>query len=115
MVPESPAPRNPTSVVVRSGECRQVGETRCIRQMPGGCMSDPSALDEGLADDGAGDRHLRPLLIGLLLLIIVSGTIDLFLDAPDSWRSFHVLYEIALIAGALAKVTTVMALPHLKC
>jgi DNA-binding CsgD family transcriptional regulator len=67
-------------------------------------MSDPNALIEGLADDEAAVRHLRRLLIGLLLLIVVSGLIDLALDAPDSWRSFHVLYEVALIVGAL--VTT---------
>lgn len=65
-------------------------------------MSDSNALDEGIADDGAGDRHLRPLLTGVLLLIVVSGTTDLVLDAPDSWRSFHVFYEIALIVFALA-------------
>jgi DNA-binding CsgD family transcriptional regulator len=68
-------------------------------------MSDSNALDEVLTDDGAGDRHLRPLLMGLLLLIVVSGTIDLVLDAPDSWRSFHVLYEMALVVGALAMTT----------
>jgi DNA-binding CsgD family transcriptional regulator len=56
--------------------------------------------------DEDGDRRLRPLLTGVLLLIVVSGTIDLVLDAPDSWRSFHVVYEVALIAGALA--TTVV-------
>ena len=69
-------------------------------------MSEPSVLEDGLADYGERDAHLRPLLICVLLLIIVSGTVDLVLDAPDSWRSVHVLYEIALIAGALA--TTVL-------
>lgn len=46
------------------------------------------------------NRRLRPLLTGVLLLIVVSGAIDLVLDAPDQW-SFHVVYELALIAGAL--------------
>src|SRR5699024_9029996 len=51
-------------------------------------------------------RRLRPLLVGVLLLITVSGTIDLVMDAPDRWLSVHVIYEVALIAGALA--TTVL-------
>ena len=64
-------------------------------------MIESSSL-EALTDEGARDRSLRPLLIGVLLLIVVSGTVDLVLDAPDSWRSIHVIYEIVLIAGALA-------------
>ena len=64
-------------------------------------MIESSSL-EALTDDGARDRSLRPLLIGVLLLIVVSGTVDLVLDAPDSWRSIHVIYEIVLIVGALA-------------
>ena len=65
-------------------------------------MSVSRALDEGFADHEAGDGRLRPLLIGLLLLIVVSGTVDLVLDAPDHWLSIHVIYEVALIVGALA-------------
>jgi DNA-binding CsgD family transcriptional regulator len=65
-------------------------------------MSVSRALDEGFADHEAGDGRLRPLLIGLLLLIVVSGTVDLVLDAPDRWLSIHVIYEVALIVGALA-------------
>jgi DNA-binding CsgD family transcriptional regulator len=64
-------------------------------------MSELSEHEGADAGEG-GDRRLRPLLLGVLLTIVVSGTIDLILDAPDSWRSFHVLYELALIAGALA-------------
>lgn len=60
-----------------------------------------SESNDRLADEG-GDRRLRPLLSGVLLLIVVSGTIDLVLDAPDRWWSFHVVYELALIVGALA-------------
>lgn len=56
----------------------------------------------GVVEEEGGDRRLRPLLLGVLLIIVVSGTVDLILDAPDSWRSFHVLYELALIVGSLA-------------
>ena len=65
-------------------------------------MSESSSPEAGLADYGERDGYLRPLLIGVLLLIVVSGTVDLVLDAPDSWLSVHVIYEVALIAGALA-------------
>ena len=66
-------------------------------------MSEPN---DRITDED-DDRTLRPLLSGVLLLIVVSGTIDLVLDAPESWRSFHVLYEVALIVGALA-ITAVL-------
>jgi DNA-binding CsgD family transcriptional regulator len=36
------------------------------------------------------------------LAIVAGGAVDLALDAPEDWTSFHVLYEIALICGALA-------------
>ena len=65
-------------------------------------MSEPN---DRIADQD-DDRHLRPLLLGVLLVIIVSGTIDLVLDAPARWWSFHVVYEVALILGAVA--TTVV-------
>ena len=66
-------------------------------------MSEPN----GRIADEDDDRRLRPLLSGVLLLIVVSGTIDLVLDAPDRWWSFHVAYEVALIVGALA-ITAVL-------
>ncbi len=47
------------------------------------------------------DRALRVLLVVVLLLIVVGGSIDLVLDAPASLLSIHVIYEVALIAGAL--------------
>jgi DNA-binding CsgD family transcriptional regulator len=76
-------------------------------------MSESGLMDESLAGHGERDAHLRPLLIGVLLLIIVSGAIDLFLDAPESWLSLHVIYEVALIAGALA-TTAVLWLRWLR-
>jgi DNA-binding CsgD family transcriptional regulator len=56
-----------------------------------------AAIDHTPEDE---NRRLRPLLTGVLLLIVASGAIDLVLDAPDRW-SFHIVYELALIAGAL--------------
>jgi DNA-binding CsgD family transcriptional regulator len=49
-----------------------------------------------------GDGGLRWLLAAVLLLAIIGGGIDLWLDGPESWWSLHVFYEVALIAGAVA-------------
>jgi DNA-binding CsgD family transcriptional regulator len=44
---------------------------------------------------------LRLPLAGLLLMIAAGGAVDLAFDAPRSWLSAHVIYEVALIVGAL--------------
>ena len=38
----------------------------------------------------------------ILLAVIAGGAVDLVLDAPEQWASFHVLYEVGLVAAALA-------------
>jgi DNA-binding CsgD family transcriptional regulator len=48
---------------------------------------------------------MRSILIGALILIIVGGTVDLVLDRPATWMSFHVVFELALIAGGLIMTT----------
>lgn len=41
------------------------------------------------------------LFLGLALAwIVVAGVIDLVLDSPDDWRSFHALFELMMITGA---------------
>lgn len=45
-------------------------------------------------------RTMRLVLAGLLVAIVVGGTVDLVLDAPERWLSPHVLYELLLIGGA---------------
>lgn len=57
-----------------------------------------------VADPEPSSSQLRFPLTLLLLAIVVGGAVDLALDAPEDWRSFHVLYEIALIVGALGMV-----------
>ena len=47
-------------------------------------------------------RGMRIALGLLLAAIVIGGAVDLVLDAPDRWLTPHVLYEVALIAGALA-------------
>jgi DNA-binding CsgD family transcriptional regulator len=44
---------------------------------------------------------LHLLLALAFLAVVVGGVTDLALDAPRSWRSAHVLFEIGLIALAL--------------
>ncbi len=50
-------------------------------------------------EDGRG---MRALLAVVLAGIVVGGAVDLILDAPETWRSGHVLFEVGLIGAALA-------------
>jgi DNA-binding CsgD family transcriptional regulator len=53
-----------------------------------------------------GDESRLKLGLAIILLgIIAAGTVDLVLDAPASWLTFHVLFELTLIAAALVTVT----------
>src|SRR5262245_15557563 len=52
-------------------------------------------MDEELAP------RLKRFLAIVLAAIVFGGTIDLVLDKPENWLSFHVLFEISLIVGAL--------------
>ena len=56
-------------------------------------------MDEGI------DRRLRLVLAFVLFGIAVAAGIDLALDAPSSWVSFHAIYELAIVAGALVTAT----------
>lgn len=58
-------------------------------------------FDDELDEDGRG---LRWLLAAVLLLAIIGGGLDLWLDAPESLWSLHVFYEVVLIAGAIMSV-----------
>jgi len=57
-----------------------------------------------VADSDPLAPRLRVPLTLLLLAIGAGGALDLLLDAPENWRSFHVLYEVALIVSALGLV-----------
>lgn len=43
------------------------------------------------------DQRLRLPLVGLLLAIAAAGVIDLALDRPERWISFHTLYETGVV------------------
>ena len=61
-------------------------------------------LDEEQGVEHAG--RLRLLLMVALLSITVGGTLDLWMDQPRRWLSFHVVFESAMVAGALLMATT---------
>lgn len=48
---------------------------------------------------------LRLLLAGILLVIVAGGVVDLILDAPRAWLTFHVLFELGMVAAALVSAT----------
>ena len=56
--------------------------------------------------DLQNDERLRWLLVVALVAIIVGGIADLIMDQPESWLSFHVIFETLMIAGALLMTTT---------
>lgn len=56
--------------------------------------------------EGDTDTTLKVVLAVALLSIIVGGTVDLVLDRPTTWLSFHVIFELLMIAGALVLATT---------
>jgi DNA-binding CsgD family transcriptional regulator len=51
--------------------------------------------------DGREERSIQRMVTILLVVIGIAGAIDLALDRPARWVSFHVLYELALVLGAL--------------
>ena len=56
--------------------------------------------------DGENQEHLRLILAIALVSIMVGGTIDLMMDQPESWLTFHVFFETLMIAGAMVMATT---------
>ena len=48
------------------------------------------------------ERGFRALIVLVLVGTIVGGTIDLYLDAPESWWSAHAIYELVLLTAAMA-------------
>ena len=49
---------------------------------------------------------IRWVLGVALASIVVGGTIDIVLDSPERWLSFHVIFELLMIAGALTMATS---------
>jgi len=61
-------------------------------------------MTDAVMEENGG--RLRWLLAVVLAWIVVGGTIDLVLDQPTNWLSFHAIFETVLIVGALLLATT---------
>ena len=48
---------------------------------------------------------MRAVLVAGMLLVLIGGVVDLWLDQPSSWLTFHVVFELMMIAGALVFMT----------
>jgi len=59
-----------------------------------------------LDQEHESQEKLRVILVVALVSIIVGGSIDLAMDQPQDWLSFHVIFETTMIAGALVMATT---------
>ena len=46
-------------------------------------------------------RRLRGILIASLLIVATGEGVDLVMDRPRQWLSLHVVFELALLSGAL--------------
>lgn len=55
-------------------------------------------------DEETGSRLQVPLAL-MLAAIALGGAIDLILDRPTSWWSFHVVYEVLLVLSGAAGAT----------
>lgn len=42
------------------------------------------------------------VLAGFLVLVVIGGTVDLLLDRPTTWRSWHVAFEGTMVALSLS-------------
>ncbi len=51
--------------------------------------------------ENSGDDQLRPPLALLLLAIAIGAAVDLVLDKPTNWLTFHTIYEGVLVVSTL--------------
>ncbi len=52
------------------------------------------------------EHRLRLLLILAVLSVLIGGTIDLALDRPQNWLSFHAIFETLMVALATVMAVT---------
>lgn len=56
--------------------------------------------------DHETQERLRLILVIALASIVVGGAVDLGMDRPQDWLSFHVVFETLMIAGAMGMAST---------
>lgn len=83
--------------------CRNVMRLRHLSEISGSCRMarngvwpDRSAM-KPVQDADADERRLRPLVLAILVVVVLGGAFDLYMDAPDDLLSAHVLIEVALM------------------
>jgi len=96
--------RHPTfdAVSRRSEDVRQMTDSEVGMVSERNGLYDPAAEEWG---EPASSR-MRLVLAIALGSIIVGGSVDLFMDQPLHWLSFHVIFEVTMLAGALVMATT---------
>ncbi len=52
------------------------------------------------------EQGLRPLLVLAVLSVLIGGAIDLALDRPKDWLTFHAIFETLMVAGAMVMAVT---------
>lgn len=57
--------------------------------------------DETVDVGHVDERRVLPYFVVVLALVVVGGMADLLLDAPDTWWSFHVAFEVATVTASL--------------
>jgi DNA-binding CsgD family transcriptional regulator len=77
----------------------------------GGAAVFTEGATRGILSGGMRMQHeeherLTIILVVALTSIIVGGSIDLLMDQPEDWLSFHVVFETLMIAAALVMATT---------
>lgn len=69
--------------------------------------TEPSGREQSTLDaEESREGPLRPLLVAFLLLVVIGGIVDLSLDEPATWWSWHVVFEVGMIVASLAFATS---------
>jgi DNA-binding CsgD family transcriptional regulator len=92
-----------TSAIGAGAGIRSLSESRAFSSPP---SNDGGEALRGTAEIDGVNARLRWILAVALVSIVVGGTVDLAMDRPARWLSFHVIVETLMIAGALVMATT---------
>jgi DNA-binding CsgD family transcriptional regulator len=65
--------------------------------VPGGVTNDPAFAGY---EKFMNEHRIKLPLSALLLVIATGGAIDIILDRPTQWLSFHIVYELCMVAAS---------------
>jgi len=92
-----------TSAIGAGAGIRSLSESPAFSSRP---SNDGGEALRGTAEVDGVNARLRWILAVALVSIVMGGTVDLAMDRPARWLSFHVIVETLMIAGALVMATT---------